>query len=92
MEANAGMSWEIPSLGEFAELHKRKDARVARTLRDDLDLEHLFDADESEDNLFEAAWEDVTYKDSTDDGNASDTMDTGGWPGDNRIRNPLPAD
>jgi hypothetical protein len=80
MEANAGMYWEIPSLGEFAELHKRK-RKGDKDAPDDLDLEHLFDADESSDNPFEAAWEDVTYKDSTDDGNASDTMDTGGGPG-----------
>jgi len=79
MEANAGMFWEIPSLGEFADLHKKK--RQDKESHDDLDLEHLFDADETEDNPYEAAWEDVTFKDSTDDGNASDTMDSGGGPG-----------
>ncbi|MCA9013031.1 MAG: hypothetical protein KDB01_24935, partial [Planctomycetaceae bacterium] len=80
MEANAGMYWEIPSLGEFAELQKRK-RQGDKDAPDDLDLEHLFDAEESSENPFEAAWEDVTYKDSTDDGNASDTMDTGSSPG-----------
>ena len=80
MEANAGISWEIPSLGEFAELHK-KGLKGGKEKRDDLDLEHLFDAEESEDNLFDAAWEDVTFKDSTDDGNASDTMDSSAGPG-----------
>lgn len=80
MEANAGEFWEIPSLGEFADLHKKK-RQGGKEERDDLDLEHLFDSDETENNPYEAAWEDVTYKDSTDDGNASDTMDSGGGPG-----------
>ena len=80
MEANAGVCWEIPSLGEFAELNRKK-GKGGKEERDDLDLEHLFDADESQDNLFEAAWENVTYNDSTDDGNASDTMDSGAGPG-----------
>lgn len=80
MEANAGVSWEIPSLGEFAEQHK-KGLKGGKEKRDDLDLEHLFDAEEPEENLFDAAWEDVTYKDSTDDGNTSDTMDSSAGPG-----------
>lgn len=79
LEANAGVFWEIPKLGEFAERHKR--GRKGGKDKDDLDIEHLFDGDESEDNLFEAAWDDVTYRDSTDDGNASDTMDGATGPG-----------
>ena len=80
MEANAGLCWEIPSLGEFAEQHK-KNRKGGKPDQDDLDLEHLFDSDESEDNLFEAAWDEVTYNDSADDGNASDTMDGAAGPG-----------
>ena len=80
MEANAGVCWEIPRLGEFADLQKKK-SQGGKEDRDDLDLEHLFDGDESEENLFEAAWEDITYNDSADDGNASDTMDSGAGPG-----------
>jgi hypothetical protein len=79
LEANAGVFWEIPSLGEFAERNKR--GRKGNKGKDDLDIEHLFDGDESEDKLFEAAWDDVTYRDSTDDGNASDTMDGAAGPG-----------
>ena len=80
MEANAGSCWEIPSLGEFAE-QRKKDRKGGKDAKDDLDLEHLFDRDDSEENLLEAAWDDVTYRDSTDDGNASDTMDGPSSPG-----------
>ncbi len=79
MEANAGLFWEVPRLGEFAEQRKR--GRKGNKDADDLDIEHLFDGEESEDKLFEAAWDDVTYRDSTDDGNQSDTMDSGSGPG-----------
>ncbi len=79
IEANAGLFWEIPSLGEFAEQRKR--GRKGGKEKDDLDIEHLFDGEESDDKLLEAAWDDVTYRDSTDDGNASDTMDGSSAPG-----------
>lgn len=79
MEANAGLFWDVPRLGEFAEQRKR--GRKGGKEKDDLDIEHLFDGEESEDKLFEAAWDDVTYRDSTDDGNQSDMMDTGSGPG-----------
>jgi hypothetical protein len=78
IEANAGVFWEIPSLGEFAEQRKRGRKDKAK---DDLDIEHLFDGEETEDSILDAAWDDVTYRDSTDDGNASDTMDSGSTPG-----------
>lgn len=75
-EANAGEYWEVPLLNDF-------EADASRSSKgDEVDLEHLFD-DElgEEDKLFEAAWENVTFRDSTDDGNASDTMDDGMTPG-----------
>lgn len=81
IEANAGLFWEIPSLGEFAEQRKRGRKGGKEKAKDDLDIEHLFDGDESEDKILEAAWDDVTYRDSTDDGNASDTMDGASAPG-----------
>jgi hypothetical protein len=81
MEANAGAFWEIPSLGEFAAQHRKKRKGDNRAEKDDLNIERLFEGDESEDNLYEAAWDDVTYRDSTDDGNASDMMDSGAGPG-----------
>ena len=81
IEANAGLFWEIPSLGEFAEQRKRGRKGGKEKDKDDLDIEHLFDGDESDEKLLEAAWDDVTYRDSTDDGNASDTMDSGSGPG-----------
>lgn len=81
IEANAGLFWEIPSLGEFAEQRKRGRKGGKNQPKDDLDIEHLFDGEESDDKLLEAAWDDVTYRDSTDDGNASDTMDSSSAPG-----------
>ena len=75
-EANAGEYWEVPLLNDAV-------AETAGSSRgDEVDLEHLFgDEQGAEDELFEAAWENVTYRDSTDDGNASDTMDDGMTPG-----------
>ncbi|MCA9036718.1 MAG: hypothetical protein KDA91_16405, partial [Planctomycetaceae bacterium] len=79
MEANAGVFWLVPSLTEFAAEQKK---RGRSDHRESLDLEHLFDGDESDEhNLFEAAWDDVSYRDSTDDGNAGDTVDEGYAPG-----------
>ena len=78
LEANAGDYWEVPSLGEFADRHRKgqssDDSRP--------DLEHLFDDDQTEDDPWkESAFENVVYRDSTDDGNDSDTMDEGLSPG-----------
>jgi hypothetical protein len=85
MEANAGSFWEVPSLTEFAARQKKKDrsGNEPEGESESLDLQHLFDGDDSEteDNLFEAAWDEVTYRDSTDDGNNSDTIDEGYAPG-----------
>ena len=82
MEANAGPFWSVPSLTEFAAQQKKRGKSDSEN-QDSLDLQHLFDGDEAdaEDNLFEAAWDDVSYRDSTDDGNAGDTIDEGYAPG-----------
>jgi len=77
MEANAGEFWEIPRLSEFLALQKNKRQRPG----DEIDLEHLFDDGDGEDDVLSAAWDNVTYRDSTDDGNASDTMDGAPTPG-----------
>jgi len=78
LEANAGDYWEVPSLGEFADRHRKgqssEDSRP--------DLEHLFDEEQTEDDPWkESAFENVVYRDSTDDGNDSDTVDEGLSPG-----------
>lgn len=78
LESNAGDYWQVPSLSEFADRHRRQ-----KTSKDeDTDLEHLFDDDEPEDEAWrESAFEGVVFRDSTDDGNESDTMDEGLSPG-----------
>ncbi|MFO0976062.1 MAG: hypothetical protein U0996_06660 [Planctomycetaceae bacterium] len=83
MEANAGEFWDVPSLSEFVAQRKKggKGGKGQKSAKDDLDLEHLFDDDDSEENILEAAWDEVTFRDSTDDGNASDTMDGASAPG-----------
>ncbi|MEZ6128838.1 MAG: hypothetical protein R3C59_09160 [Planctomycetaceae bacterium] len=85
IEANAGLFWEVPSLNEFVDRHRKsgkKDDGVSSE-DDDLDLDHLFDDDEDgdEDNLFGAAYDNVVFRDSADDGNDSDTVDEGYGPG-----------
>lgn len=78
-EANAGSYWEVPPLTESSA--ESGDANGRRG-ENDVDLEHLFDdQQDGQDSLYEAAWDDVTYRDSTDDGNASDTLDEGTTPG-----------
>jgi hypothetical protein len=80
MESNAGEFWEVPKLSEFV-AQRKNSKRGGDRERDDLDLEHLFDEELNEDSLFGAAWDEVTYRDSTNDGNASDTMDGASAPG-----------
>ena len=74
LEANAGDFWTVPSLGEFAsQLTPTQDKNTE-------DLDHLFDDEdeESEDeNLFGAAYDNVVFQDSADDGVESDTVDDG---------------
>jgi hypothetical protein len=77
MEANAGDFWEVPKLSEFLAQQKQKRSRPG----DEIDLEHLFDDKDEDDDVLSAAWDDVTYRDSTDDGNAADTMDGASTPG-----------
>ncbi|MEO2032563.1 MAG: hypothetical protein ABGZ35_10810, partial [Planctomycetaceae bacterium] len=78
LEANAADYWKVPSLGEFADRHRKGQSSA----NDFSDLEHLFDDDQSDDDAWrESAFEGVVFRDSTDDGNDSDTMDDGLSPG-----------
>ncbi len=78
LEANAGDYWLVPSLGEFADRHRKEKSSNGTPT----DLENLFDEDQSEDDPWkESAFENVVYRDSTDDGNDSDTVDEGLAPG-----------
>ncbi|MEI7698471.1 MAG: hypothetical protein WCK86_01640 [Planctomycetia bacterium] len=81
MESNAGEFWEVPKLSEFVAQRKNNKRGGGNRERDDLDLEHLFDDEAAEENILGAAWDEVTYRDSTDDGNAADTMDGASAPG-----------
>jgi hypothetical protein len=74
MEANAGDFWEVPRLSAYVE-QQRKTGRRGKP-GDELDLEHLFDGNDEEQETLAAAWDEVTYRDSTDDGNVGDTMDS----------------
>ncbi len=78
VESNAGDYWQVPSLSEFADRHRRSQS----TEDEQTDLEHLFDDDEPEDEAWrESAFEGVVFRDSTDDGVDSDTLDEGLSPG-----------
>lgn len=85
LEANAGAFWQVPSLGEFVDRHRKSGLQetAGEQPEADLDLDHLFDdEEESEDaDLFKAAYDDVVFRDSADDGNDSDTVDEGYGPG-----------
>lgn len=85
IEANAGVFWEVPSLKEFVEVHRRSGSNENTSGYDEgsLDLDHLFDDDQDDDEseLFQAAYDDVVFRDSADDGKDSDTLDEGYGPG-----------
>lgn len=79
LEANAGDYWQVPGLGEFVERHRNADSESGSGDGEGLDLDHLFDDDEpddgDEDEIFKAAYDDVVFRDSADDGNDADTVD-----------------
>lgn len=81
MESNAGAYWIVPSLQEFAS--RQTDSDSGETDESGLDFDHLFEEDENsaDEDLFQAAYDDVVFRDSADDGNAADTVDEGYGPG-----------
>lgn len=78
LEANAEEYWDVPEF-EWSE-----DDEELTTMLDEMDLEdelELEDDEEDEDeNLFGAAYEGMTFHDSTDDGFESDMLESGGFP------------
>lgn len=74
LEANAGDYWDVPQLDS---LSARGSAEP--TLNDwDIDRDDdWFEGEDEEDNLFEAAYEEVVYRDSTDDGFEGEVHDGG---------------
>lgn len=82
LEANAGTFWEVPSLNEFVDRHRKSGNSEDGESDEGLDMDRLFDEDEDEEsNLFQAAYDEVVFRDSADDGNDSDTVDEGYGPG-----------
>lgn len=85
VEANADSFWQVPSLGEFVDRHRKSGKQDTAGDADDkkLDLNNLFDeeSDGEDQDLFKAAYDDVVFRDSADDGNDGDTVDEGYGPG-----------
>jgi hypothetical protein len=70
LESNADEMWSVPRMEGAVE-------RAQRAMRDDplKDDAHDEDEERDEDNVFGAAYEEVTYKDTTDDGNWGNTLE-----------------
>ncbi|MHC4878281.1 MAG: hypothetical protein ACYTGL_17660 [Planctomycetota bacterium] len=84
LEANAGSYWDVPQLDAVA-------AGIA-SRNDDADLDawdvergddwlNAEDEDDDESKLFQAAYDDITFKDSTDDGVEAEMLEGGTAPG-----------
>ena len=75
LEVNAGDYWDVPKLDSF----EGRSAKPEPGL-EDWDVERgddWFDDADDEDNLFEAAYEEVVYRDTTDDGFEGEIHDGG---------------
>ena len=71
LEANADEFWSVPTLEHAVQ-------RATGTPPADAPPPALnLDEEDQEDNLFSAAYEDVVYRDTTDDGNWGDTLEDG---------------
>ncbi len=70
LEANADEYWEVPDFLLKSNRQSRKDERP------DNNGDELFDEEDEESNLFGAAYEDVVYRDTTDDGVEGNIFDT----------------
>eukprot|EP00913_Durusdinium_trenchii_P035305 g33035.t1 len=75
LEANAGSFWSVPEFD--LEGHSSKSNGPDEVPPDDENFneDEFWQADESD--LYSAAYDDVSYRDSTDDGNVGDTLDDG---------------
>jgi hypothetical protein len=69
LEANAGEYWTVPDLSLVT-------GEMSITAEPEIDAE-LVDEDEDEDRLFDAAYDNVVFRDSADDGHHGETMDDG---------------
>lgn len=92
MEANAGEYWSVPQLQEITDNPGKPrpgEPSADGGLSGDDALHPGFaeemDEDDEEDFLFQAAYDDVVYRDSAFDGNVGDTLDTGQSLGDSEF-------
>ncbi len=83
LEANADTFWVVPLLKEFVDRHRNPSGDGAETDPSEtgLDLDHLFDEEDEQSDLFQAAYDNVVFRDSADDGVEGDTVDEGYGPG-----------
>ncbi|MBI1310900.1 hypothetical protein GC176_06290 [bacterium] len=85
LEANAGSYWDVPQLDAVAAGIASRDSEADLDAWDVERGDDWLNADDSDDddesNLFQAAYDDITFKDSTDDGVESETLDSGTAPG-----------
>ncbi len=89
LEVNAGEFWSVPAVdGLTDDLPKKKtkpkreqDSLGDAEFDDDSALLDDPDGDEDDSNIFRNAYEDVSFKDSADDGVSGDMLDDGAVPG-----------
>ena len=74
LEANAGEYWEVPSLDRISQNghHEPEDLRNPQQHEEEASWNQ-----DDEDDKFGAAYEEMTYKDTTDDGVDSSTFESG---------------
>jgi hypothetical protein len=82
LEANADEYWHVPEFDLEGRTHQRRYDVDDDLFTGDEDEEYTEDYDEGEDddeldNLFSAAYDDVTFRDSTDDGFESSILERG---------------
>ncbi|WP_166828364.1 hypothetical protein [Thalassoroseus pseudoceratinae] len=89
LEANAEHLWQPPSLGDALGYGSTddidEDSDEHESLDDAYETGDWDDDDDEQDELFGAAYDDVVFKDSADDGFDSDTVDEGNRSGDTAI-------
>ena len=83
LEANAGEYWNVPTLREYSLFNgpSTEEGLPPRPPEGDFDpfLDDEGEADEND--IYSAAYDDVVFRDSADDGNTGETLDDGYAPG-----------
>lgn len=82
LEANAGEYWDVPTLEAFGGPPPATPKQEPRLEDWDVDRgEEWLEEEEDEENIFGAAYEGIVFKDSQDDGNEGEVLDSGAAPG-----------